>query len=81
MTAVGECTAAPAQPPLKTLVAFNCVAKTEYLPPEYAGGAIVTSTLAPALGANQPVDAHVPGFLSTSVIVTRLWRKPKTQPH
>jgi hypothetical protein len=77
-TAVGECTAAPAQPPLKTLAAFNCVAKIEGLPPDYAGGAIVTSTLAPVLGANQPVDAHVPGFLSTSVIVTRLWKKPKT---
>jgi hypothetical protein len=77
-TGLGQCSATAAQPPLKTLLALTCVATASDLPPEYAGGSMVTSTLAPALGRDQPVDAHVPGYLSTSVIVMRLWKKPKT---
>lgn len=46
------------------------------LPDSYVGGSLVSSTLAPLLGANQPADAHVPGYLSTSVVSVRLWRKP-----
>jgi hypothetical protein len=76
-TGLGECTATSAQPPLKTLLALTCVATASDLPPEYAGGSMVTSTLAPVLGRDQPVDAHVSGYLSTSIIVMRLWKKPK----
>jgi hypothetical protein len=75
---LGQCSATSAQPPLKTLLALTCVATASDLPPEYAGGSMVTSTLAPVLGRDQPVDAHVPGYLSTSVIVVRLWKKQKT---
>jgi hypothetical protein len=77
-TGHGQCTATSAQPPLRTLLSLSCVAAASDLPPEYAGGSLVTSTLAPVLGRDQPVDAHVPGYLSTSVIVMRLWKKPTT---
>jgi hypothetical protein len=77
-TGLGQCSATPGQPPLKTLLGLSCVANASDLPPEYAGGSMISSTLAPVLGRDQPVDAHVPGYLSTSIIVMRLWKKPKT---
>lgn len=74
-TGLGECTGTPSQPPVRTVLSLTCVASLSHLPPEYAGGVIVTSTLAPVTGGNQPVDAHVRGYLSTSVLVVRLWKK------
>jgi|GEM_PF-1087925 len=74
-TSLVECRAPPAPGPLRTLLALTCVGSLTDLPPAYAGGLMVSSTLAPVLGRDQPVDAHVPGYLSTSVITTRLWKK------
>ena len=72
---LGECTATESQPPVRTVLSLTCVASLSHLPSEYASGVMVTSTLAPVTGANQPVDAHVRGYLSTSVLVVRLWKK------
>lgn len=72
-----ECNPPKSQPPVRTLLALNCTMSMTDLPPEYAGGWIVSSSLAPVLGRDQPVDAHVHGYLSTSVLVIRLWKKPK----
>jgi hypothetical protein len=70
------------QPPIRTALAFTCRLDLSGLPESYAGGFLVSSTLAPLLGANQPPDAHVPGYLSTSVVTVRLWKKADaTQGH
>ena len=74
-TGLGECVALKSQPPVRTAIAFTCRLDLHGLPPGYAGGFLVSSTLAPALGANQPADAHVPGYLSTSVVSVRLWKE------
>ena len=74
-TGVGECMPAKSQPPIRTAIAFTCRLDLNGLPPKYAGGFLVSSTLAPALGANQPANAHVPGYLSTSIVSVRLWKK------
>jgi len=74
-TGIGECTPLKSQPPIRTALAFTCRLDLSGLPESYAGGFLASSTLAPLLGANQPPDAHVPGYLSTSVVVVRLWKK------
>jgi hypothetical protein len=73
---VGECAALKSQPPVRTAIAFTCQLNLSGLPDAYSGGFLVSSTLAPFLGKNQPATAHVPGYLSTSVVTLRLWRKP-----
>jgi len=74
-TGIGECTPLKSQPPIRTALAFTCRLDLSGLPETYTGGFLASSTLAPLLGANQPADAHVPGYLSTSVVVVRLWKK------
>jgi hypothetical protein len=71
---VGECLLTKTPPPDKTLLPLNCVLNLTGLPAPYTGGILVSSTLAP-VGRDQPVDAHVPGYLSTSVVITRLWKR------
>lgn len=71
---VGECLPLRSQPPIRTAIAFTCRLDLSGLPASYTGGFLVSSTLAPLLGANQPADAHVPGYLSTSVVSVRLWK-------
>jgi len=74
-TGVGECLPLKSQPPVRTAIAFTCRLDLAGLPSGYAGGFLVSSTLAPALGGNPPAAAHVPGYLSTSVVSMRLWTK------
>jgi hypothetical protein len=72
---LGECLALKSQPPVRAAVAFTCRLDLGGLPEAYSGGFLVSSTLAPLLGANQSAAAHVPGYLSTSVVIVRLWKK------
>ncbi len=72
----GECNPLKAQPPVHTVIAFNCTLNLSGLPEGYTGGFLVSSTLAPFLGKGADPTAHVPGYLSTSVVTVRLWRKP-----
>lgn len=72
---VGECEVLKSQPPVRTAIAFTCRLNLSGLPEAYAGGFLVSSTLAPFLGKNQGATAHVPGYLSTSVVTLRLWKK------
>lgn len=74
-TGKGGCAAVSAQPPVRTLLALNCQLALSDLPDRYTGGLLISSTVAPVLGANAPPDAHVPGYLSTSVVTMRLWTK------
>jgi hypothetical protein len=74
-TGQGGCVVMAAQPPVRTVLALNCQLALTGLPDVYAGGLLVSSTAAPVLGANAPADAHVPGYLSTSVVTMRLWKK------
>lgn len=75
-TGRGECSGMPSQPPDKRVLAFNCNLTISGLPAGYAGGWATSSTLQPSLGKDAPPDAHVAGYLSTSVVVMRLWRTP-----
>ncbi len=75
-TGVGECLLMPSQPPVRTVFAFTCHLMLSGLPQAYAGGFAVSSTLSPLVSKTQPPTAHVPGYLSTSIVVIRLWRKP-----
>ena len=43
---------------------------------DYAGGWMTSSTLAPVTTPTTPADAHVPGYLSTSLVTLRLWKTP-----
>ena len=76
-TGIGECVAQKAQPPVRTVIAFSCTLALSSLPDAYAGGLGVSSTLSVFLGKNQEPSAHVPGYLSTSIVVIRLWKKPR----
>jgi hypothetical protein len=71
---VGDCTIGEWQPPVRTLLAINCSAKLNDLPSTYKGGFMVSSSLAPVTPPGQESSAHVPGYLSTSVVTVRLWR-------
>ncbi len=73
---IGQCIVLPSQPPVRTAIAFTCHLTLSGLPPAYAGGFAVSSTLAPFISRTQPATAHVPGYLSTSVVVIRLWTQP-----
>jgi hypothetical protein len=74
-TGTGECVFVKSQPPVKTVVAFQCLLDLSGLPDAYTGGFGVSSTLQPFL-KDQPPTAHVRGYVSTSVLTMRLWRKP-----
>jgi hypothetical protein len=71
----GECLTLKSQPPVRTAIAFNCRMNLTSLPQSYAGGFLVSSTLAPFISRDQAPTAHVPGYLSTSVVTMRLWKK------
>ena len=73
-TGRGECTPMTAQPPEPTVRAFNCNLSLEALPAGFAGGWLTSSTLAPILGATAAPDAHVEGYMSTSLVTLRLWK-------
>jgi len=75
---VGECLVLMSQPPIRTGIAFTCHLNLSGLPDRYSGGILTSSTLAPFLGKDQPPTAHIPGYLSTSVVTVRLWKKPVT---
>jgi hypothetical protein len=75
-TGTGECTVVKSQPPVTTAIAFHCQLDLSGLPDAYTRGFLVSSTLSPFISRDQPATAHVPGYLSTSVITMRLWRKP-----
>jgi hypothetical protein len=72
----GECVALNSQPPVRTVVAFTCRLNLTSLPAAYSGGFLVSSTLAPFLPHSQDPRAHVPGYLSTSIVTMRVWKKP-----
>jgi hypothetical protein len=72
----GQCVITQAQPPARTVLALNCQINLSGLPDEYAGGMLTSNTLAPLLGREKGPTAHVPGYLSTSVVTVRLWKKP-----
>lgn len=72
----GECVPMSAQPPDIKVRAFNCNLALDQLPDGYASGWLTSSTLAPVLGPTASPDAHVPGYLSTSVVTLRLWKTP-----
>ncbi|HEX4001471.1 MAG TPA: hypothetical protein VHX36_02410 [Candidatus Acidoferrales bacterium] len=74
-TGIGECAPQKAQPPVRTVIAFSCTLALSNLPDRYVGGLVVSSTLSVFLGKNQEPSAHVPGYLSTSIVVIRLWKK------
>jgi len=71
----GECILLKSQPPVRTAIALSCSLNLSGLPEAYAGGFLASSTLAPALGKDADPTAHVPGYLSTSVVTVRLWKK------
>lgn len=72
----GECRPVQTTPPVRGLLPFNCGGGLSGLAEQYAGGFISSSTLSAALGPDQPPYAYVPGYLSTSVVTLRLWKKP-----
>lgn len=74
---LGECNLVKSAPPERTVVPFNCVLELNELPAQYAGGFAVSSTLATSLGKDADPTAHVPGYLSTSVVTIRVWSKAK----
>lgn len=75
-TGNGECMPMAAQPPVSTVRTFNCNLALSGLPEGYVGGWGTSSTAAPILGATAPPDAHVRGYLSTSIVILRLWKNP-----
>jgi hypothetical protein len=70
----GECIVPTAQPPVRTVAEYTCRLDLSGLPDSYSGGFGVSSTLATLL-KDQPATAHVPGYVSTSIVVIRLWKK------
>ena len=72
-TGIGECAITKAQPPVRTVLSLNCQLNLSDLPDRYAGGVLTSSTLAPLLAREQGPTAHVPGYLSTSVVTARFW--------
>jgi hypothetical protein len=71
--AAGECRFMQSKPPAAKLLVLSCRADLNGLPDSYVGGYLTTSSLAPSGGKNA---LDVPGYLSTSVITMRLWKKP-----
>lgn len=74
-TGTGECIVPKAQPPVHTVATYTCRLDLSGLPEKYVGGFMVSSTLATLL-RDQPPTAHVPGYVSTSIVTVRLWTKP-----
>jgi hypothetical protein len=72
---LGECVVPKAQPPVHTVAMYTCRLDLGGLPEKYSGGFAVSSTLATLL-RDQPPTAHVLGYISTSIVTIRLWRKP-----
>ncbi|HEV2700456.1 MAG TPA: hypothetical protein VGV09_02410 [Steroidobacteraceae bacterium] len=70
--ALGECRFMHSKPPAAGLLVLNCRADFSGLPNRYIGGYLTTSSLAPS-GGKSGLD--VPGYLSTSIITMRLWKK------
>lgn len=70
----GSCVAMDAQPPERAVAAFNCNLAISDLPVGYSGGWLTSSTVAPVLGSSAPPDAHVRGYMSTSIVTLRLWK-------
>jgi hypothetical protein len=73
-TVIGECRFMKSKAPAPKLLVLTCNGDLSGLPAEYVGGYLTTSSLAPS-GGKDAVD--VPGYLSTSVITMRLWKKPR----
>jgi len=71
-TATGECKFMKSKPPAPKLLVLSCSADLGDLPTPYVGGYLTTSSLAPSGGKNA---THVRGYLSTSVITMRLWKR------
>ena len=71
--AAGECRFMQSKPPAAKLLVLSCRGDLSGLPDGYIGGYLTTSSLAPT-GGKSALD--VPGYLSTSVITMRLWKKP-----
>jgi hypothetical protein len=78
-TGTGQCDPVKSQPPIRTVISFNCVLNLISLPERYAGGFFVSSTVAANLGRGADPAEHVPGYLSTSVVTVRLWHKPPAE--
>lgn len=78
-TGSGECLPTQSQPPVRTVLAFNCLLNLSDLPEGYTGGIATSSTVAPLLPREAGPTAHVPGYLSTSVVTIRFWKKPKEE--
>lgn len=77
---LGTCRRTQAHPSVRTLFGFTCELKLGELPDSYTGGLVVSSSPATYL-KGQPRTAHVPGYLSTSVEVVRLWKWPRVAAH
>ncbi len=75
----GECLITQGQPPVRTVLALNCELNLTGLPEGYTGGFATSSTVAPLLGRDAGPAAHVPGYLSTSVVTIRFWKKPNEE--
>jgi hypothetical protein len=71
----GDCIVPKAQPPVRTVATYTCRLDLSGLPEKYSGGFAVSNTLATLL-RDQPPTAHVPGYVSTSIVTLRLWTKP-----
>jgi hypothetical protein len=71
-TLLGSCRFMQAKPPAPTLLVLNCAGDLSGLPEPYTGGYLTSSSLAPTGGANA---VHVPGYLSTSVVTMRFWKR------
>jgi hypothetical protein len=72
-TSVGECKFMKSKPPAPKLLVLSCNGDLSELPTSYIGGYLTTSSLAPSGGKDA---THVRGYLSTSVMTMRLWKKP-----
>jgi hypothetical protein len=60
------------KPPAPKLLVLSCNGDLSELPSPYIGGYLTTSSLAPSGGKEA---THVRGYLSTSVITMRLWKR------
>jgi hypothetical protein len=73
-TGIGECRFMKSKAPAPKLLVLNCSLDLSGLPADYVGGYATASSLAPS-GGEDAIDVR--GYLSTSVITFRLWKKPK----
>ena len=73
-SSIGECEFMQSKPPAPKLIVLNCSGDISGLPADYIGGYLTASSLSPTGGKDA---VNVPGYLSTSVITMRLWKKPR----